>query len=160
MKDANIKMISENKKARFDFFIEDTFEAGMVLRGSEVKALRAGLVNLKDSYISFQGDEAFLQNAHISEYRASSYNNHIPERLRKILLHREELDKIQRAIQERGYTCVPTKIYFKGGLVKIEIGLAKGRKHGDKRNLVKERDQNREMAQVLRSKNRSGKVEE
>ncbi len=145
-----IKLIADNKKARFDFSLEETFEAGIKLTGSEVKSLRAGQVNLKDSYISFQGDEAFLQNAHISEYRASSYNNHVPERLRKLLLSRAEIDKIKRAVQEKGYTCVPTKVYLKKGWIKLEIALGIGRKKGDKRDLLKERSVKKELQNKMR----------
>lgn len=147
-KKESIKLIAENKKARFDYTLQDTYEAGLVLTGSEVKSLRNGQVNLKDSYVSFVRNEAFLQNAHISEYRASSYNNHIPERLRKLLLHANELDQIERALQEKGLTCVPTKIYFKNGRVKLEIALAKGKKIGDKRESIKDRDAKREIAQA------------
>lgn len=141
-----IKIIADNKKARFDFTIVETFEAGISLMGSEVKSLRAGSCQLKDSYISFRGHEAFLQNAHISVYKASSYNNHEPERLRKLLLHEHELVKLQAAIQEKGLTCVPLKLYFKRGRVKVEIALAKGKKKGDKRETIKRREADREMA--------------
>lgn len=147
-KKESIKLIAENKKARFDYTLVDSYEAGMVLNGSEVKSLRNGQVNLKDSYVSFIRGEAFLQNAHISEYRASSYNNHVPERLRKLLLNRNELEQIESAIQEKGLTCVPTKIYFKNGRVKLEIALAKGKKLGDKRASIKEKDAKREIAQA------------
>lgn len=147
-KKTSIKIIADNKKARFDYTLEETFEAGLALTGSEVKSLRNGQVQLKDSYIAFRNGEAFLQNAHISEYRASSYNNHAPERLRKLLLHDYELNKIERAIQEKGLTCVPTKIYFKNGKVKLEIALAKGKKVGDKRQSIKDRDVKREIAQA------------
>jgi SsrA-binding protein len=152
-KDA-IKPIVENKKARFDYAIDDTFEAGLVLRGSEVKSLRNGQAQLKDSYVAFSNGEAWLQNAHVSEYRASSYLNHVPERKRKLLLHREELRKIERAIQEKGYTCVPLRLYFKKGRVKAEIGLAKGKKHADKRVALKERDAKRELAQTMKKSRR------
>lgn len=145
-----IKIIAENRKARFDFTVIDDFEAGIELMGSEVKSLRNSQVTLKDSYISFKGDEAFLQNAHISEYKASSYNNHSPERLRKLLLHRIELNRIFDAIREKGLTCVPLKIYFKKGRVKLQIALVKGKDKGDKRQDAKKRDANREMAQHLR----------
>lgn len=151
-KKESVKLIAENKKARFDYALEDTYEAGLVLTGSEVKSLRNGQVQLKDSYIAFVRGEAFLQNAHISEYRASSYNNHIPERLRKLLLNAHELDQIERAIQEKGLTCVPTKIYFKNGRVKLEIALAKGKRVGDKRQSIKERDVKREIAQAKAKK--------
>lgn len=149
----SILIIHENKKARFDYTIIETFEAGLVLMGSEVKSLRDRSVQLKDSYISFKGHEAFLQNAHISEYKSSSYNNHEPERLRKILLHRHQLDEIFAAIREQGLTCVPLKIYFKNGRAKIEIALVKGKKLHDKRESIKKRDVEAQVRQSLR-KNR------
>lgn len=136
----SILIIQENRSARYDYHIVETFEAGLVLTGSEVKSIRARTIQLKDAYISFKGDEAFLQNAHISEYKSSSYNNHQPERLRKILLHRDELDKIYGALREKGLTCVPLKIYFKKGRVKVEIALVKGKKTHDKREAIKKRD--------------------
>lgn len=143
-------MISENKKARFDYHIVETFEAGLVLMGSEVKSLRDHNVQLKDSYVSFIGDEAFLQNAHIGEFKASSYNNHAPERLRKLLLNRKELNEIYGALREKGLTCVPLKIYFKNGRAKIEIGLAKGKNAHDKREAIKTRDVKNELKSSLR----------
>ncbi len=146
----DIILIQDNKKARFDFQIVETYEAGFVLRGSEVKSLRDKNVQLKDAYISFQGDEAFLQNAHISEYNASSYNNHAPERLRKLLLSRNELNKIYGALREKGYSCIPLKIYFKKGRAKLEIGLGKGRKSHDKRQEIKKRDAAAELRSTLR----------
>lgn len=136
----SILIIQENRSARYDYHIVETFEAGLVLTGSEVKSIRDRSIQLKDAYISFKGDEAFLQNAHISEYKSSSYNNHQPERLRKILLHRDELDKIFGALREKGLTCVPLKIYFKKGRVKVEIALVKGKKTHDKREAIKKRD--------------------
>lgn len=145
-----IKIVTENKKARFDYHILESFEAGMVLKGSEVKSIRDGQINLKDSYVVFMGNEAFLQNAHIAVYKASSYNNHEPERLRKLLMHREQLNRISAAIREKGQTCVPLKVYFKEGRVKVEIALAKGKKKGDKREDIKKRDVNREVQQRLR----------
>ncbi len=144
-----IQVISENKKARFDYHIVETFEAGLVLTGSEVKSLRAHQVQLKDSYISFIGDEAFLQNAHISEYKNSSYNNHTPERLRKLLMHRRELEEIYGALREKGLTCVPLKIYFKQGRAKLEVALVKGKKLHDKRESIKKRDVSLEMKKSL-----------
>ncbi len=145
-----IKIIANNKKARFDFTVVETFEAGLSLRGSEVKSLRAGSCNLKDSYVSFKGNEAFLQKAHISEYTASSYNNHEPERLRKLLMHKQELVKIFSSIREKGYSCVPLKIYFKAGRVKLEIALVKGKKHQDKRQDLKAKDAKRDIARELK----------
>lgn len=149
-KPGTIKLVVENKKARFDFNIVDTYEAGLELRGSEVKSLRNGDVNLKDSYVSFKNGEAFLQNAHISVYKASSYNNHEPERLRRLLMKGHEIEKIEAAVQERGYTCIPLKIYFKDGWAKVEIALAKGKQASDKRESTKARDVNRELAQARR----------
>lgn len=144
-----IQIISENKKARFDYHIVETFEAGLVLTGSEVKSLRANQVQLKDSYVSFIGSEAFLQNAHIAEYKNSSYNNHTPERLRKLLLNRRELEEIYGALREKGLTCVPLKIYFKAGRAKVEIALVKGKKLHDKREAIKKRDVSMEMKKSL-----------
>ncbi|WP_413585315.1 SsrA-binding protein SmpB [Bdellovibrio sp. HCB274] len=146
----NILIIQENKKARFDYTIVETFEAGLMLMGSEVKSLRNKDVQLKDSYITFRGSEAFLQNAHISEYKASSYNNHVPERLRKLLMNRKELDEIAAALAEKGYSCVPLKIYFKNGRAKLEIALVKGKKTHDKRESIKKRDVESQMRQTMR----------
>lgn len=146
----SISIIQENKKARFDYHIVETIEAGLVLMGSEVKSLRAKQIQLKDSYIVFKGHEAFLQNAHIAEYRASSYNNHAPERLRKLLLHKGELTHIFSSLKEKGLTCVPLKVYFKGGLVKVEIALVKGKKAHDKRDALKKRDVENQIRSTLR----------
>lgn len=150
----SILIITENRKARFDYEIVDTFEAGLVLTGSEVKSARDKQVQLKDSYISFKGDEAYLQNAHIAEYKASSYNNHAPERLRKLLLNRDELNKIFGALREKGLSCVPLKMYFKKGRLKIEIALVKGRKTHDKRDAIKKRDSSRELKQAKQTSRR------
>lgn len=145
-----IKIITENKKARHDYHIMDTYEAGLVLKGSEVKSLRQGSGNLKDSYISIVGTELFLQKAHIAPYQASSYNNHDPERLRKILMNKNEITKVRTAIFEKGLTCVPLKLYFKDGRVKVEIAIVKGKKKGDKRESIKKRDVDREVERHLR----------
>lgn len=154
MKPSGILLISENKKARFDYFIVETYEAGLVLTGSEVKSIRAGQVQLKDSYIAFKGEEAFLQNAHIAEYKNSSYNNHTPERLRKLLLNKNELDKIYGSLREKGLSCIPLKIYFKNGRAKLEIGLAKGKKAHDKRESIKKRDETAEMKKSMQRSRR------
>ena len=146
----SILLIQDNKQARFNYQIIEVFEAGLVLTGSEVKSIRAKNIQLKDAYISFQGSEAFLQNAHISEYKASSYNNHQPERLRKLLLHRHQLEEIFAALREKGLTCVPLKIYFKSGRVKVEIGLAKGKKIHDKRESIKKQDADRQLRRATR----------
>jgi SsrA-binding protein len=145
-----ILLISENKKARFDYEILETFEAGLVLSGSEVKSLRDKNVQLKDSFVVFQGSDAYLQNAHIAPYKAGSYNNHEPERRRKLLMHRRELDNIFEALRERGLTCIPLKIYFKDGRAKLEIALVKGRKTHDKREAIKKRDVQDQLRQLKR----------
>ncbi len=144
----SILLLQENKQARFDYHILETFEAGIVLIGSEVKSLRGKNIQFKDSYISFKDNEAYLQNAHISEYKASSYNNHAPERLRKLLLNKSELEKIFTAQREKGLSCVPLKIYFKEGLVKLEIALVKGKKIHDKRETIKKRDVEQQLRQT------------
>jgi len=146
----SIKIINDNKKARFDFEIIETFEAGLVLTGSEVKSLRQNQCTLKDSYVAFRGHEAYLQNVHIPIYLASSYNNHVPERARKLLLNVNELDKIQTAITEKALTCVTLKMYWKKGIAKVEIGIARGKKKGDKRQAVKGREADREIQRSLR----------
>lgn len=146
----SIKIINENKKARFDFEIIETFEAGLVLMGSEVKSLRTNGCTLKDAYVAFRGHEAFLQNAHIPVYMASSYNNHEPERIRKLLLNANELEQIHAALTEKGLTCVPLKMYFKRGMAKIELGIARGKKKGDKRESIKSREADREIQRSIR----------
>ncbi len=145
-----VTLIAENRKARFDYEVLEKFEAGIVLTGSEVKSVRNRQVQLKDSYVVVIGDEVFLQNAHISEYKAGSYNNHYPERVRKLLLNRVEINKIIGKIQERGFSCVPLKVYFKGGVAKIEIALAKGKKDHDKRHDIRERESKRELERLRR----------
>ena len=136
----SILIIQENRSARHEYHIIETFEAGLVLTGSEVKSIRAKQIQLKDSYVSFKGHEAYVQNAHISEYKASSYNNHQPERLRKLLLNKNELERIYGSLREKGLTCVPLKVYFKKGKIKVEIALVKGKKLHDKREAIKKRD--------------------
>lgn len=149
-----IKLITENKKARFDYSIIDTLEAGMVLTGSEIKSIRAGNCSLKDSYVSFVGDEAYVMKMNIAVYMASSYNNHEPERRRKLLLNRQELDRLMANVQEKGFSCVPLKVYLKDGRAKIEIALVKGKTKGDKRDSIKTRDANREIQRSLRTAKR------
>lgn len=149
-KNNTVKLIADNRKARFDYTVDETFEAGLVLVGSEVKSLRKGDVNLKDSYVAFKNGEAYLQNAHISVYKASSYMNHEPERARKLLLGKNELQKLARAVDERGMTCVALKLYFKGGWAKAEIALVRGKKSADKRESIKSRDVDRELSQAKR----------
>lgn len=146
----SIKIVSENKKAWHDFEIIEKFEAGMVLTGSEVKSLRNAQCTLKDAFVSFRGHEAFLQNAHIAVYTASSYNNHEPERIRKLLLNQSELKKIFTATTEKGLSCVALKVYFKKGIAKVEIAIARGKKKGDKRQAAKSKDAEREIQRATR----------
>lgn len=147
---AGIKIISDNKKARFNYTIEDTLEVGMVLLGSEIKSLREGACQLKDSYVIIQNAELFLINSHISQFKASSYNNHEPERKRKLLAHKAEIEKIDHKVTASSYTLVPTKIYFKKGRVKLEIALARGKKQHDKRQSIKNADAKREIDRSLK----------
>jgi SsrA-binding protein len=146
-----IKIISDNRKAFHSYHVLEKFEAGLVLFGSEVKSLRDAHVQLKDSYVAFKGDELWLQNCHINPYSASSYNNHVPERARKLLMHRREIDKIIAQLKERGLGMVPLKIYFKDGIAKIEVALVKGKKAHDKREDIKKRDAKRELDQIRKS---------
>ena len=144
------RLVTENRKARHDYEILETFEAGLVLTGSEVKSLRAGRANLKDSYARIDRGEAFLLNAHISPYAAASHFGHEPERNRKLLLHRSEIDKLNGRIQERGLTVIPLKIYFKNGRAKVLIGVGRGKKAYDKRESIKEREMQREADRAVR----------
>ncbi len=139
------KLIAANKKARHDYFIVDEIEAGMVLLGTEVKALRNGQCNLKDSYARIKKDEVYVHQMHISPYTFAYYNNHEPLRVRKLLLHRSEIKRITRKMNEKGYSLIPLKVYFKDGKVKLLLGLAKGKKLYDKRETLKQRDAQRDL---------------
>ncbi len=149
-----MKIIVENRKARFDYEVIETWEAGLSLQGSEVKSLRKGGGQLKDAFVAFRGHEAYLQKSHIAPYQASSYQNHDPERVRKLLLHREELNKLRAMIEEKGLTCVPLKLYFKNGRVKVEIAIVRGKRKGDKRESIKKRDVSRELERAVRKTRR------
>jgi SsrA-binding protein len=142
-------MIAQNKKARHDYTIEDVFEAGLVLQGTEVKALREGRASLTDSYASVRGGEAWLLGAHIAEYTQGTWNNHAPRRARKLLLHKHEIEELERETKDGGNTLVPLALYFSGSRVKIEIALAKGKKNYDKRAAMAERDSKRELDRVM-----------
>ncbi len=146
-------LIQENKEARFHYEILDTYEAGVVLIGSEVKSIRDKSIRLKDAYVAFIRDEAFLQNAHIAPYKSGGYANHEPERLRKLLLHKAEIEHLHATTREKGLSVIPLKIYFKNGRVKILLGLGKGKKFHDKRESIKKRDVDLALRQTLR-KNR------
>jgi SsrA-binding protein len=145
MEKGQIKIISVNRKARHDFFIEDEYEAGMVLSGTEVKSLRLGKVNLKDSYARVKDGEIYVYQLHIGPYPFAYYGNHEPLRTRKLLLHKQEIKRINSKVNEKGHTLVPIKIYFKAGKVKISIALAKGKRQYDKRESIKRRDEQREL---------------
>ncbi len=145
-----MKIVTTNRKAGHDYHILETFEAGLVLRGSEVKSIRAGQVQLKDSFVMFKNNELWLLNSHISPLNQASYNNHVPERERKLLLGRREIDKVIDALKTQGLTMVPLKIYFKKGWAKIQVALVKGKKAYDKRDDVRKRDVKKQLAQVTR----------
>ena len=149
VKETGRKLVAQNKKARHDYLIEDTYEAGLVLTGTEVKSLRAGRASLIDGFAEVHHGEAFLHGVHIPIYTQGTWTNHEPRRVRKLLLHREEIAKIDGKVRERGYTLVPLSLYFKDGRAKVEIALAKGKKEYDKRHSLAERQADREKEQAL-----------
>ena len=138
------KLVAQNRKARHDYHIEDTYEAGLVLMGTEVKSLRAGRASLVDGFVDIEDGEAWLHAVHIPEYAQGTWTNHAARRKRKLLLNRVEIDKIERRVNEKGLTVVPLSLYFKDGRAKVEIALAKGKKSWDKRNAIAERTARRE----------------
>ena len=144
----HIKIIAENRKARHEYFIEDQFEAGLVLLGTEVKSLRQGKANLKDSYAKITRGEVFVHQMHISPYPFAYYNNHEPLRPRKLLLHNHEINKLYGKLNERGYALIPLRLYFREGKVKMLLGLAKGKRQYDKRVSLRQRDQKRDMDRI------------
>lgn len=133
MEQAKIKVVSENRKARFDYFLEERYEAGLVLLGTEIKALREHAVNIKDAYVIIKNDEAYILNMNIAEYSKGNLFNHDPVRTRKLLLHKKEILKMKQKVQEAGYTLIPTKVYLTKGRAKVEIAVAKGKHKYDKR---------------------------
>ena len=147
---SGLKIISNNRKARFNYFFTEFFEAGIELRGSEVKSLRDGKVNIAESYALDLHGEIYLVNSHIPLYKESSYNNHDPKRNRKLLLNKREINKLIGRINREGFTLIPTKLYFKKGRAKVEIAVAKGKKQYDKRQAKKKRDWGRERARYFR----------
>lgn len=153
-KDMGEKLICSNKKAYHDYFIEEKLEAGLVLQGTEVKSLRAGKASLSDSFMLVRDGEAYLHNLNISQYEFGNRQNHQPDRNRKLLLHRREIDRLYGRIREKGLSVIPLRLYFKDGRVKVEIGLAKGKKLYDKREDMKARDSQREVSQALKARNR------
>ncbi|MFS8501076.1 MAG: SsrA-binding protein SmpB [Caldicoprobacter sp.] len=152
MADEGIKIIAQNRKARHDYFIEETYEAGIVLVGTEVKSVRQGNVNLRDSYAVVKDGEVFLYNMHISPYEKGNIFNRDPLRTRKLLLNRREIDKLAGYVQQKGYTLVPLKVYLKRGWVKIELAVARGKKSYDKRQSIAKRDAQREIERAFRQR--------
>lgn len=140
-----IKVVATNRKAKHEYFLLETYEAGLVLKGSEIKSIRAGQVSLAQAYVAIEGSEAWLVNSHIAPYDEASRNNHDPLRRRKLLLHSSQIRKLSDQVRKKGATVIPLRIYMKGGIAKIEIALAKGKKHYDKRAEIAERDAQREM---------------
>ena len=145
-----LKIICNNRKAKFNYFFNEFFEAGIALKGSEVKSLRDGKANISEAYAIDELGEIFLLNSHIPSYKESSYNDHDPKRNRKLLLNKREINKLIGKVNREGYTLIPTKLYFKKGRAKIEIAVAKGKRHYDKRQVKKKRDWNREKARLFR----------
>ncbi len=143
-------VICKNKRARFNFFIDETYEAGIVLKGTEVKALRQGKVSLKDSYARIKNEEIYLMDAHISPYTHGNQFNHDPDRPRKLLMHKREIKRLYGKSREKGFSLIPTRMYFKEGRVKVEIGLGKGKREYDKRELLKQKTMEREVERSYR----------
>ncbi len=146
------KIIAQNRKARFDYTIVESFECGIVLEGTEVKSVKAGSVSFGDSFALIEEGEVWLQNFHIAEYSYSSIFNHDPFRKKKLLLHRSEIKKLERKVSEKGFTLIPLEVYLKNGLVKVQLGLCKGKKSFDKREAIKDRDIKRDIAREFKER--------
>lgn len=146
MADDNVKIITRNRKARHNYYVDEEYEAGVKLLGSEVKSLRDGKVQLKDAYARFENHELYLVNAHIPKYPQATHENHEPERERKLLMHRRELNRLEHKVNTAGYTLIPLSLYFKDSHVKVELGLCRGKKLFDKRHELKKQQHKREMA--------------
>ena len=151
-KEQGRKLVASNRKARHDFTIEDVFEAGLVLSGTEGKALRAGRASLVDGFCSIDGGQAWLEGVHIPEYAHGTWSNHAPRRKRKLLLHRIEIDRLDQRAREKGLTIIPLALYFQDGYAKVEIALARGKREYDKRQTLRERQDNLESQRTMRSK--------
>lgn len=148
-----LKVVAVNRKARRNYLIEDTIEAGLILQGSEVKSLREGQANIAESYASTEGDELFLINAYIPEYQQASRDNHEPRQMRKLLLHRREMDRLAAAVDREGMTLIPLRLYFnERGIAKLELALGRGKKLHDKRETERKRDWDRQKARLMRDK--------
>ena len=150
------KVVAQNRKARHDYAVEDTYEAGLVLQGTEVKSLREGRASLVDGYAYIDGGEAWLDAVHIPEYTEGTWNNHAPRRKRKLLLHKQQIIKISQKTKEGGYTLVPLQIYFLDGRAKVEIAVAKGKREYDKRQALRERQDQREAQRAISSRSHLG----
>ena len=150
MSKEHIKIIAVNRKARHDYFIEDEYEAGLVLKGTEVKSLRLGKANLKDSYARIQDGEVFVHQMHIGPYPFAYYNNHDPLRPRKLLLHKQEIKRLYGKVNEKGHSLIPLKLYFKKGKAKLTLALAKGKRKYDKREAIKRRDEQRDLDREMK----------
>ena len=149
-----IKVIATNRKARHEYHFDDTYEAGLVLMGTEIKSIRAGQVSLQEGFVLFEEREAWLVNVHIAPYDPASRQNHEPRRRRKLLLHRRQLDRLHSRAREKGYTVIPTKLYLKDGRAKVEIALARGKKLYDKRQTIAKRDSKRQVERALKERHR------
>jgi len=149
-RDGKRQLVASNRKARHDYSIEDVYEAGIVLTGTEVKALRAGRASLVDGFVSVDGGEAWLEGVHIPEYTQGTWTNHAPRRKRKLLLHREEITRLDSRVREKGLTIVPLSLYFLDGRAKVEIALARGKREWDKRQALRERQDNLEARRAMR----------
>jgi SsrA-binding protein len=147
-----IKVIATNRKARYQYHFHDTYEAGLVLKGSEIKSIRASQVSLQEGFVVFEGGEAWLVNVHVAPYHPASRENHEPRRKRKLLLHRREIERLRSRVQEKGFTVVPTRLYLKDGRAKVEIALARGKKLHDKRQAIAERDSKRQVDRALKER--------
>ena len=150
MMDGNRKIIAQNKKAYFNYGVEDKLECGIVLQGPEVKSVKAGSISFADSFALIEKGEVWVQNMQIAEYSNSSIFNHNPDRKKKLLLHRDQIKRLQRKVDEKGYTLIPLDIYLTGGRVKLTLGVCKGKKQYDKRASIRERDVSRDMAREFR----------
>jgi SsrA-binding protein len=146
------KLIAQNKKARFDYSIDEDYECGIELKGTEVKSIKDGTISFPDAFAEIQQGEVWLKNFHISEYPFSSIFNHDPDRPKKLLLHKEEIKRLQRKTEEKGFTLIPLDVYLKNGLVKIKIGLCKGKKQFDKRSDIRDRDVKRDLQREFRKR--------
>lgn len=147
-----MKIVTQNRKAYHDYHIEQTLEAGIQLVGTEVKSLREGRVNLKDSYVMIRDSELFLLNCHISQYSHGNIMNHDPLRTRKLLVHRREIERLKGKVQQKGYALIPLKVYFKGPFAKVEIGLAKGKREYEKRDTIKEREDKKAIERAMKNR--------